>query len=261
MPHSSRKRKSPPAKRIHVLDNDGWTHITNSKTTTARPRPPKPEDQLTPAECPDGLTFAKLREKYEWHRQRWIESQAWTAVKKVLEQELARFPGTIYNCVAVGLGSPSGLLRGGWVDRRSISMFQLAALESILGLLSQTKTINAENLYAQDPVFNDMDKKLLQSIGFKVVQDPQAFSMVEEGTFLYAPGAERVHLMKLLPHNPVLFFGSCLDGMHSVSMEEDAFQDFIERKSSLLLPEFESNPTAFWKATLYWHASEQKGGF
>jgi hypothetical protein len=34
--------------------------------------------------------------------------------------------------VCVGLGSPSGFLRGGWVDRRAVSMYQLAALASIL---------------------------------------------------------------------------------------------------------------------------------
>lgn len=34
--------------------------------------------------------------------------------------------------VCIGLGSPSGFLRGGWVDRRAVSMYQLAALASIL---------------------------------------------------------------------------------------------------------------------------------
>lgn len=34
--------------------------------------------------------------------------------------------------VCIGLGSPSGFLRGGWVDRRAVSMYQLAALRSIM---------------------------------------------------------------------------------------------------------------------------------
>jgi hypothetical protein len=33
--------------------------------------------------------------------------------------------------VCIGLGSPSGFLRDGWVDRRSVSLYQLAALASI----------------------------------------------------------------------------------------------------------------------------------
>jgi hypothetical protein len=33
--------------------------------------------------------------------------------------------------VCIGLGSPSGFLRDGWVDRRAVSLYQLAALASI----------------------------------------------------------------------------------------------------------------------------------
>jgi hypothetical protein len=145
----------------------------------------------------------------------------------------------------MGLGSPSGLLRGGLVDRRSISLFQLAALVSILevvcklsqsvgGWMSATvitwrlrihKSIylvppdsldTARKCYAQDPVFNNMDKELLASVGIEVVHDPAAFELVTRHTLLFAPGAERTHLMQLLPKEPALFFGGPLDnGPHS----------------------------------------------
>lgn len=123
--------------------------------------------------------------------------------------------------------------------------------------IAREKTISTENLYAQDPVFNDMDRTLLESIGFKVVQDPEAFSLVKGQTFLYAPGAERNHLVKMLAHNPVMFFGSSLDSTHSAKLEEDLFQQFLEHKRTLPLPEFESNPTAFWRTTLYWDSKEE----
>jgi hypothetical protein len=70
--------------------------------------------------------------------------------------------------------------------------------------------------YAQDPVFNNMDKDLLASVGIEIVQDPAAFELVNERTLLFAPGAERTHLMQLLPKEPALFFGGPLDnGPHS----------------------------------------------
>ena len=66
-------------------------------------------------------------------------------------------------------------------------------------------------MFAQDPVFNNMDKELLNFVGVEVVEDPEAFSLVSEHTFLYAPGAERTHLARLLSKNPVLFFGGPLE--------------------------------------------------
>lgn len=42
------------------------------------------------------------------------------------------------NIVCIGLGSPSGFLRGGWVDRRSVSLYQLAALVGVMELISKS---------------------------------------------------------------------------------------------------------------------------
>lgn len=39
--------------------------------------------------------------------------------------------GIIENIICIGLGSPSGFLRGGWVDRRQVSLVQVAALVRI----------------------------------------------------------------------------------------------------------------------------------
>jgi hypothetical protein len=42
------------------------------------------------------------------------------------------------NIVCIGLGSPSGFLRGGWVDRRSVSLYQLAALVCVTESISKS---------------------------------------------------------------------------------------------------------------------------
>lgn len=44
------------------------------------------------------------------------------------------------NIVCLGLGSLSGLLRGGWVDRRNVSLYQLAALVSIIEFFGLSDT-------------------------------------------------------------------------------------------------------------------------
>lgn len=64
---------------------------------------------------------------------------------------------------------------------------------------------------AQDPVFNTLDKQLLESTGIRVVEHPVAFTLINDRTFLYSPGAERVHLLDMLASNPTLFFGGPLD--------------------------------------------------
>lgn len=139
-----KKKKQQHAKRIQVVDDQGWTHVTTSTTTAAasknlrsgpRHRGPIPavEDRLVPAGIPDGFTLEKLRDRYEWHKNRWRTSEAWEAVKGVLEGEMAKSKNVEFDkCVCIGLGSPSGLLRGGLVDRRTVSLFQVAALAGIL---------------------------------------------------------------------------------------------------------------------------------
>ena len=135
-----------------------------------------------------------------------------------------------------------------------------------------------KTVYAQDPVFNASDKMLLTSLGIQVVQDPAAFALVDNMTFLYSPGAERSHLMKLLPFSPSLFFGGPLETEHSmkrydrhvlsipsnallhlltekhfrVGSEADILTEFVQRNQSVLLPPFGPNEHAFWKMRLYW---------
>jgi hypothetical protein len=133
-------------KRIQVDGEDGWTHITTTSSGSNKPRKNKPKskapifhDQLLPAETPASLTFPGLEEQFQLHKRRWEESECHVTVKRGLERALlwsnagsGRRKRRISKCVCIGLGSPSGFLRGGWVDRRGISLYQLAGLVSML---------------------------------------------------------------------------------------------------------------------------------
>ena len=168
-PHLRSRRKTI-AKRVEITDDEGWTHITKSnglvsrklKTATTisssfppsikthlngnskkpdnpeasstEPHPPAPH--LSPAEVPRWTTIAQLQKLYALHLQRWRSSSTWECTRNILQDHQARcVVKCLKNIVCIGLGSPSGLVRDGWVDRRTVALNQLGALHSILELL------------------------------------------------------------------------------------------------------------------------------
>lgn len=98
----------------------------------------------------------ELRAQFQTCREKWVDSDAWGRIEEVVR---ARVKGgdvsssldgaadegegevdsqeanqSIDTIISIGLGSPSGFLKGGWVDRRTVSMYQLAALVSLQDL-------------------------------------------------------------------------------------------------------------------------------
>lgn len=158
MPHTRRPRKSDSRiqqqKRLQVTDAEGWTHVTTNKNVRRALRPNQSADGgqsttplLMPAEAPSQLTLGDLHTQFNGYRERWEGSETWRVMADTLRR---RFEGTssisdpvphateLENIVCIGLGSPSGFLRGGWVDRRSVSLYQLAALVGVMELISKS---------------------------------------------------------------------------------------------------------------------------
>ncbi|KAI5279883.1 hypothetical protein KEM54_003984 [Ascosphaera aggregata] len=283
----SQYRQGYVPKRTKVVDADGWTHVVvmNSQLRESHhkgfDRKPSSSaaflgraDVFVPAEAPDGLTFDQLSSKFQAHLERWKDSDAWKQLQETLKSEQLRdLKVKIEQCVCIGLGSPSGLLRGGMVDRRAVSMYQLAALVSLLHNLNRDApavsdldaksdaefpaSSNPIKCYAQDPVFNELDIKLLESLGITVLTDT-AFTLVDRTTFLYAPGAERAQLALLLEKCPPLFFGGPLSDLSSVTSsveraaEAKAIDTYAAKSSAMRMPGFEPSESAFWKMGLFW---------
>ncbi|BDD59581.1 hypothetical protein MPDQ_000775 [Monascus purpureus] len=293
MPHTpqSRKKKGIKSqKRIAVTDNDGWTHVTTGgnlkrtlwKAAAAATRDNDDEQspaQLLPAEAPRGLTIDELKNQYLTFREKWESSTSWHAVRDSLRAIASASAAasalsspsvrpdvitttTTINIICLGLGSPSGFLRGGWVDRRNVSMYQLAALTSILNFFDSHSEV-IPRVYAQDPVFNTLDKSLLDSLGITVIEHPTAFDMVRdqrenenERVFLFCPGAERIHIEKLLslsrlsswPSGPDVLFGGPLEE-HD---DSELLTTFLDTRDSARIPVFEPCEHAFWNMRLYW---------
>ncbi|KAJ5512481.1 hypothetical protein N7463_002033 [Penicillium fimorum] len=232
----------------------------------------QPEPTLTPAEAPGRLTLSELQEQFQTHRERWEGSESWTRLAGVLDERLRKAqeqaspdavstaptqsmegnPSAPARCpvdaiVCIGLGSPSGFLRDGWVDRRAVSLYQLAALASIKDQVVSTTSSNLK-VYAQDPVFNTLDESLLAALNITVIKHPEAFSHITTNTMLFCPGAERKHLELLLPSKPWLLFGGPLEHADAGGV----LQSYVDGAGSYCLPLFEALEHAFWNMRLYW---------
>lgn len=298
MPNASRKhrKKFSHPRRIEVTDEDGWTHVSNTHSVPS-PRSTRimtdgagddpdhdesiPDSQngstttrhlLAPSEPPSKLTLTELRKQFNIHLETWESSQTCHQLKNALSKDILNQGQLgIENIVCIGLGSPSGFVQGGWVDRRSVAMYQLAALTTIIDCVKQHNATSSPTqqdaaemkIMAQDPVFNALDIELLSLLGITVVDSPEGFNAVTENTVLFAPGAERRHLKLMLPANPVMVFGGPLEEGPSLtarSLDDDANEDddskcltnFVAQTRSVKIQEFEARPETFWRMGIYW---------
>ncbi|KAL6238073.1 hypothetical protein BDW75DRAFT_47421 [Aspergillus navahoensis] len=233
-------------------------------------------EELVPAEAPK-TTLSELQHQLGLYKQRWEVSETWHCVVEGLrrgvslllaeresdsdgdgQEEANDGDGNQgehgISIICIGLGSPSGFLRGGWVDRRAVSMYQLAALASILEWIEKnnpTQNLNPQiKAYAQDPVFNSHDEALLNKLNITVLAHPHAFQKVTPQTLLFCPGAERRHLELLLVRDPAIVVGGPLE-----DFESDVVSRFVERRESVRLKEFAELEMAFWGMRVYFPRS------
>lgn len=311
MPHTRRKKPSSNQhKRLQVTDDSGWTHVTTTKHARRVHRQPNSkhgqiqQDEealgpLEPAETPAKTSLADLQSQLGLYCERWEGSATWECTVRGLQRALLgcenkgvgepegdadvdadadSHPGV--SVVCIGLGSPSGFLRGGWVDRRAVSMYQLAALGSIMswigwffffvppfpletgrpnvhsiGCIEKSTTPDTLKAFAQDPVFNKHDTELLNDLNITVVTHPSAFEKVTPRTFLFCPGAERRHLETLLTRDPAFVFGGPLEDIDS-----EVVRGFVAKRESVQLARFEEMETAFWGMRVYYPPQTSSDG-
>ncbi|PLB37927.1 SRR1 family protein [Aspergillus candidus] len=276
MPHTSRKKRPTNTKRLQISDpSSGWTHITTTAHSSSTSNKNNTIDELLPAESPPKLTLPILQSQFATHKQKYDLSATAQTLRSTIRNIFShhnhpddddgndnlnkQLPTEI---ICIGLGSLSGLLRGGWVDRRRVSMYQLAALVGIIECFD-TKRIP---IYAQDPVFNTLDKALFSSLNITVVESPRAFESVGPRTLLFCPGAERAHLKDMMLRGPGVVVSSCDDDEilsnlnigHDGNGHDDNGGDDNEKKEAktrqgVKLPLFEEQESAFWGVGVYYY--------
>ena len=239
MPHTSRKKRQQQGqaqglyrnKRGEVVFEDGWTRIARSDRAAGinNPRHPAmrefiltlPDGKIydqgpdegdtqwriatTPAELPDGASLEKAVDHYHKCENAWKQSNTWAALKQTFGSRILPQDLDITECICLGLSSPTGLIRAE-VDRRNVSMYQLAAFKSIIDILSESQG-RCPAAYAQEPIFNAMDVALLAHLSITVVHHPRAFELITSTSFTFCPGAEQNVLRGTLFRSPAMHLG------------------------------------------------------
>lgn len=232
-----RRKKPPQQRKVHqITDPSGWTHVTKG--------PPGIIDPSTIGIHLENGKFAQPKYTQETYRDRlrthyaptWRASTCFGALSLILERDILPAGNlVITQCVCLGLGS---LTAGS-----ESSSYELAALVSILEILgtlllmplekehkpqfsaplsastplpkltqiSTGKKHHIRDIIFQDPVFNALDRSVLQGLGYTVVEIPDALAKLNGTTFLFAPHLECCHYATALgTATPVLSVGSDL---------------------------------------------------
>ena len=266
MPHTSRKHRGPwHSKRVNVEGDDGWTVVA---TTSQPPRKPAPllPTPGGPAPIPSGCSLETIAVEYEKYQKIWQLSKSGAGVSGILD----RVPkGRLMSGVCLGLGSIVDPIS------KKHALYQLAALMSIVSSLGESSQgcslIEAsENdvepsrdspmtLFAQDPIFNALDIDFLSSLDVTTVESPDAFDMIAESTFVYAPHCERSFFFPgIIGRDPSLVICNSMEQSisgqmsGSISAEDKAIaQGFLRGRVSYEFPVFHEDETVFNDLRIY----------
>jgi hypothetical protein len=194
-----KKKTSAQQKRQQVTDSSGWTHVLKGARSITALFPTSPFHRLGTS-----LTVEAYSKEFQMlYSTHWLKSTCLPSLRSVFEQDVLTADRVILTkCVCLGLGC----LTAGTLD----SSFQLAALITMLemlsmhsdassyslGMRSSMKPLLMQNvgvkfaiqeIIFQDPNFNAQDKAFLVSRGYTILEDPEAFSKIDDNTFLFAP--------------------------------------------------------------------------
>jgi SRR1 len=119
--------------------------------------------------------------------------------------------------------------------------------------------------FAQDPVFNTLDKALLESLDITVAETPDGFALIDDSTYIYAPHCERKFFLPALRNkDPALVICNDMEwhisGPLSVTMpeiESKIATDFIKNKVATAFPLYAPNDSAFNDLCIYTKSAEQ----
>ncbi|EKD16813.1 hypothetical protein MBM_05282 [Drepanopeziza brunnea f. sp. 'multigermtubi' MB_m1] len=185
---NSRKKKAKAAnalvhtKRKEVEGHDGWIHIvdkprSNNTSTKIKTQLLQGGDFEVNGVSYVNRTLVELKEEFEHFKRSWEDRPACKDLKEKMRQ-MEKIQ-KIENVVVLGLGSLQSARREG----RRASSTQLAALQTIVGGLENAFELG---LVFQDPQFTAVDNEFLTSLGYKVVDDPDAFQEIGKGSLVYA---------------------------------------------------------------------------
>lgn len=156
-------------------------------------------------DAPESLSFEELSAEFERCIQHLQTAECHEALTQFFDHE---HKVNITQCICLALGS-FGTRRhvkksfGEFTD----PLHQLAVLTVLLQVLRTKHEI--PNIYFQDPVFQPVEVQFLESFGYIVLEDPDAFDKTSASTFLFAPHCPYdVGFMALKSSFPALYIGN-----------------------------------------------------
>ncbi|CZR63137.1 uncharacterized protein PAC_13034 [Phialocephala subalpina] len=240
-------------KRRQVEDTDGWTHIIDTpKTKKATPKTPAFHggDFEIGGVSYVNRTLEEIKDEFEHFKRAWEERPACHDLKSKL-QDL----NNIENIIILGLGSLQTSRREG----RRTSATQLAALQTILEILREADGTTAAGdrkdlpVVLQDPQYTEIDKAFLSSLGYKVVDDPEAFKEVTEGSLVYA-----IHcygpVYKSISEGPRprVFIGTDIENFGRLGTDEELKVQLDEMVKDCQILDFPQVRHDFSDTKIYW---------
>ena len=286
MPHSTRRKKRiEHSKRQEIADDDGWTRVV--KTTPSNRHSLTSDDRhgrhdhdkssntqqpplhlnLTPTQVPSDATLSSLQHRFTRLQSQWRASPSYAALATALKRQET---SSITTHLLLGSGTFCGY-RSGWIGRHDVALLQVAVFVSILDLSTGKEGKGGPKAYAQEPLYNELDKEFLGTLGVEVLVDPKGFEVVEERTFVYAPGAEREIVRRVLKGKPECVLGSDLrlylddssrEGVEAEDAAAATGRMFMGEHDSVRLPDFDMANEPFREQYLYYPKpkEEEEGG-
>lgn len=139
-----------------MTDISGWTHVVKGIKGN---KPHVNPMELKPTEIPNGMTIPKLLDRFYQCQEAWTASDCWVKLKRIVENRILPAKGVqITRCVCLGLGSLSG------VGRRETSLYQLAALLSVLDILGMWHRRNPSQPRERNLIENRKDRSTAVSV-------------------------------------------------------------------------------------------------
>ena len=182
--------------QAHFIEDVAYDTLCES-CTRARDPSSKEERAL--------LSFEEISAAFEKCAQHLQRVECREELTRLLEQE---HNVNITQCICLALGN-FGKRPGEDIDFGEFTgpLHQLAVLTVLLQVLGTKHDI--QNVYFQDPQFQPVEIQFLESLGYTVLDDPEAFDMMSASTFLFAPYCpDYVMCMALEPSSPALYVGN-----------------------------------------------------
>ena len=134
MPHSSRKNGKAHDRRRNVQGVDGWTHVKRGPPARSASLDSSTDGARDLHQPRPGLTLGQIQEHSVRIAEKWKDTAMFEKVQRVFEEHILKLENIrITSCVCLGLGNLTTD-----IGRPDICLIQLAALESMLELLSMS---------------------------------------------------------------------------------------------------------------------------